>query len=493
MNSSVRFRIKNRSALWLAAMLILIFWLSRLIGIGGFPPFIDEAAHVQFAEATSSISPLYYANQGRLFALWWYALFQPHHTPAAAIWLVRVTTLLAVLPGFAAFVALGRMLTGRWGLVLAGLAYLFSTYHTFFDRLGLADPMGGAAVSVALYFGYRLSRRANMWDALFTALALFVALGLKTSTLPYVGIPLAAGLTLHVPGRKLQANVRWTLIALGVLAVLIGLFWLGLRLFGYNLFALVGQVNQGFGTSFAIPVAVNIENSVVLAGHYLGAAAFGLALLDMIILLGTRHLYLQLCLIGPLIGLWLNGTQYSRFYLASVLILVLGAAMALAEIARRGRGWIPIAAVGAALAYGLVHWLPFAWTMATQPVDLALAKVDRREYIISDGSGFGLSEIRAALRNQGTGSVQEVIGVLSNCGNLQYLLYGEFHVTCPLLSPSGSTVDAVSQQIESSRHAGVYVVLEQLPYAPQDVLGRLVTVIERPGNGPHLSIIELTP
>jgi hypothetical protein len=126
-----------------------------------------------------------------------------------------------------------------------------------------------------------------------------------------------------------------------------------------------------------------------------------------------------------------------------------------------------------------------------RPADLALADVDKREYIFSDGSGFGLSEIRAALRDRV--DVREVIGVLSNCGNLQYLLYREFNVICPPLSPSGSTIEAVSKQIENNRREGAYVVLEQLPYAPQSVQGKLVRVIERPGNGPKLSIFDLTP
>jgi hypothetical protein len=472
----------------------LIFWLSRLVGISAFPPFIDEAVHVQFAEATATISPLYYANQGRLFALWWYVLFQPYQTPDSAIWLVRVTTLLAVLPGFAAFITLGRLMAGRLGLLLAGLAYLFSTYHTFFDRLGLADPMGGAAVSVALYFGYRLSQRANIGTAVVTALALFAAVGLKASILPFVGIPIAAGLALRAPGQTWRASLRWTIAAVSVLAVLLGIFWIGLCFFGYNPFSLVGQVNQGF--SLAGRLEANVGHTIALAAQYLGPAAFALSLVAVIVLVISRRFYLVLCLFGPLIGFWLNATQYSRFYSASILILILCGVAALAEISirwqkHRQARWIPSVAVGVVLAYGLMHWLPFVGTTTTRPADLALAEVDKREYIFSDGSGFGLSEIRAVLREQG--NVQEVIGILSNCGNLQYLLHGEISVICPPLSPSGSTIEAISRQIESSRRAGVYVVLEQLPYAPQSVPGNLITVIERPGNGPKLSILAQEP
>src|SRR5690606_30490540 len=109
--------------------------------IDSFPPFIDEAFHVGVAEYISETGGiLAYAGEGRIFSIWWYLIFQPA-SAGDAIWLVRVATLLAVLPGIAALIATGRLAAGIWGGVLTGLVYLFSTYHMFFDRLALSDTV----------------------------------------------------------------------------------------------------------------------------------------------------------------------------------------------------------------------------------------------------------------------------------------------------------------------------------------------------------------
>src|SRR5579863_7139295 len=83
----------NKLTVWLAVGLLLVFLVSRLLGINVFPPFIDEAVHIRYAQAGFQFSPLIYASEGRLFALWWYRLFQQQLM--ASIWLLRASTLLA--------------------------------------------------------------------------------------------------------------------------------------------------------------------------------------------------------------------------------------------------------------------------------------------------------------------------------------------------------------------------------------------------------------
>jgi hypothetical protein len=457
------------------------------VGITAFPPFLDEAVHVRYVQAGFQYSPFVYASEGRLFALWWYMLFQPHL--AASLWLIRVTTLLAVLPGFSACMAIGRVTAGRWGYALAGLFYMFSTYHLFFDRLGLADPIAASAISVALYLGYRVSRTARTWDAVLLGVVLFIGINIKVSVLPYAIIPLAAGLTLNGREHSWRGKLRWTGAALATEGILVGGFALLMRLLHHDLFSLIGVHNQTSGFNLADKWS-HVVDTVNLFAAYVGPIGFALLLLSVLALVVRRRFYLVISLAVPLVVLWLNRTQYSRFFIPAGTILLLCGAVTLANFLRNQGKLAQRLGIGAVLAYAVALWLPFARAALYDPVELPVAPADRQEYIRSDAGGFGLAEAQSALQNYGA---REVIGLLSNCANLEFMIHDEMHVTCPHLSPDGSSVSSLAQLLATNRRPGVYVVLEDNPYIPKTAPGQVLTVIQRPDGGPHLSIVSLAP
>src|SRR3954464_11065227 len=104
-----------------------MIWLTRLVGIATFPPFIDETIHIHNAEIIlHDHMPFYNVELGRQLTIWWLIPFQP--AASATMWVARSAILLAVLPGFAALLALARKAGGRWALLLFGLLALFSPY-----------------------------------------------------------------------------------------------------------------------------------------------------------------------------------------------------------------------------------------------------------------------------------------------------------------------------------------------------------------------------
>jgi hypothetical protein len=385
--------------------------------------------------------------------------------------------------------AIGRVAAGRWGFALAGLFYLFSTYHLFFDRLGLADPMAASAIAVALYLGYRASRTARTWDAVLLGTALFIGINIKVSVLPYAIIPLAAGLTLNGRKRSWRGKRRWTVVALATEGILVGGFALLMRLLHHDLFSLVGVHNQTGGFNLADKWN-HVTDTMNLFAAYVGPIGFALLLLSVLALVIRRHFYLVVSLAVPLAALWLNRTQYSRFFIPAGTILLLCGAVMLADFLRNRGKLAQGLGIGAVLAYALALWLPFARTALYNPVELPVAPADRQEYIRSDAGGFGLAEAQRALQNYGA---REVIGLLSNCANLEFMIRNEMHVTCPHLSPDGSNVSSLEQLLVTSRRPGVYVVLEDNPYVPKTAPGQVVAIIQRPDGGPHLSIVTLAP
>ncbi len=475
--------------------LIFCLFISHLIGIDTFPPFIDETIHIHGGEQASNQSLLANANLGRQFTMWWMMIFQAHQINP--IWMGRVATLLAVLPGVAALMGIGRLMAGNWGMALAGLVYLFSSYHFFFGRLALADPIAGSATLIAMYAAYRLSRRYRISDALITALFLFIAVGVKISALPYLGIPIAAALTLHPIKYTWRKQIQWGLVALGAAIVLVLIYIIGLRLFKQDVFsnsvsyALTNRGGAAASTLLDVGrILNNIRFSLDLLIVYLGASVVMLSLLSMLILVIRRRWYVPLCAIAPLAIIWINQIQESRFLFVGVALLLFSMALVLADLLRNQKRSIQIIGLGFLLSWGILQWLPFVRTVGSDPVHLALPATDFSQYVRSDASGFGLTNIRDVLRER---QPILVIGLLANCQGLRFLALNDFPMLCPNLNPSGEDIDEMTAMIDEQRAPGVFVVLEKLSFVPSSINGEQIAVIERPDGGPTLSIYDLTP
>ncbi|NPV66301.1 MAG: hypothetical protein HPY64_04060 [Anaerolineae bacterium] len=472
----------------LAALLVLALWAARLIVLGAFPPFIDEGVHLHYAEEQRVISPFIHADEGRLLTTGLYALVQPERS--GGLWLARVMTLLALLPGYAAIISSARLAAGRHGALFAGLLLLFSPYHHFFNRMAMADTLAASTVAIGLYFAFRLVRRAATGDAILSGLALFTALGFKVTALPYYGIPLAAVLTLGRGRHSRQARARWLLIALGTLLGLTAAFGLGLRALGYDYFGLFGHHNPDPLSGLLPTLVANLSLMTDTAAIFLSPGVVAVCGLGLLYLLIRRKFFLPLCLVVPAMIIALSARQSTRFYETPVTLLLLIGAVGLADIIRGRSRSIALLIAAGIVAWGLMVWLPFAVTAARQPDRLPLHPATAGEYISGDGSGFGLAEARWALLAHGA---TRVIGIMANCQGLRYLSLDDFPVECPRVNPNGEDIPALQALMESSRAPGVFVVLEDLPYAPDHTPGVISATIRHASGRPRLTIYALDP
>jgi hypothetical protein len=471
--------------LWLSVGLLLLFWGTRVLGIQVFPPFLDEGIHLQYSETILRTGPFARAEDGRQLTLWWYILLRaPSVTP---IWTARVATLLAAMMGVAAVIGIGRLAGSSLGAGLAGLLYLFSTYHLFFERLALADPVSGGAAMLAVCFAYRLSRRAALTDAVLCGLALFIAVGAKVIALPYLGVPVAAALTLRPVGRTWKQQAIWCATALVIGA--------GLSSTLLGLAALRG--NNPFYYVFT-PAAANVAHqksvldaviySVLVFIQYAGLPAALLFLAALIWLAVRRQWYWLLCLFGPLLAYWFSELVDSRHLIVPITLLLVCGALALADVLKHARSRFVMLGISIVLAWGLLQWLPFAWTAAHKPSDLPLPAGDLQQYVHSDASGFAVPESIAYLRGL---KPARVLGLLSNCQAMRYLAWDDFEVTCPRLLTDGTDIPALTQLLDKTRAADVYAVIEMSSYTPKLPENDRLTTIPRPGAGPALAIYRL--
>jgi hypothetical protein len=175
------------------------------------------------------------------------------------------------------------------------MIYLFSTYHMFFDRLALSDTVSNAAVALGLYFAFRLSCRIDEKDALLSGFALFVAVGAKIGALPYMGIPLAAALTLGPRTYGWARRGRWlTVSTVAMLSPLAILYVVG-RWRNQNIFMHIqSSSSTGNQVMDLDRIQQNIEGMLRLTESYFGLVALALLVIGALWLLIRRRLFLPL-------------------------------------------------------------------------------------------------------------------------------------------------------------------------------------------------------
>jgi hypothetical protein len=474
--------------LWACVSLLFLLLLTRSIALTAFPPFIDEALHIQMVGGDYGNRATAYLSESRALTVWWYTLFQPNR--AGTFWLVRTVTLLAVLPGFAACLAIGRQQAGRWGLLFAAVFYLCNTYLLFFERLALGDPIAASLVSLGLYFAYRLANRINLWDAAFAGLILALSVVAKGNTLPYLGIPLAAAITLRAPDWRLGRVVRWLAVALGIEALLMAVAVVVWHLLGSSFFSLVTLRTQHLEVSLIERVWHNISTTMNIGVAYWGVAGLVFLSLMLIALCIQRQFFWVLCWFGPICVLWVYQDYFSRYYINAFALFGLCGALAFATLVQRLPQRVRWAVVGVVVGYCLYMWLPFSITAYTAPDSMALSTPDENEYIRSDASGFGLRETITYLHDK---PVTKVIGLLSNCQGLRWLALHQLSIECPKINPDGSQVNALANDVAANQQIGNYVLLENNPYVPHTVPGKPVFSVSRPQNGLQMTLFALAP
>jgi hypothetical protein len=370
----------------------------------------------------------------------------------------------------------------------------------FYDRLALADPLASSIVFLIIFFSYRLTLRVSYRDAVVTGVLMFLAFGTKTSIIPYWGVPLAAALALRPAKRLWKNQFQWLAVVLLTAVGLSSALVVGLRLRGYdylsNSFSLAAANRQQLtgeqvGTMFSFArIADNAANTFSALSVYLGPLVLILGMVAIMWLVVRGRYYLFLCLAGPVVAMWISRPQEIRYWGVFVALLLLCGAVVIATIIRSKPRWLQMAALGTILAWGVFQWVPFTLIAAKDPARLPLPDTDYRQYVSSDASGFGLSDIREYLSRY---DVKQVIGLLANCQGLRYTAQDTLPVICPPLNPNGQDIERLTRYLEENRFEDLFVVLEDSPYIPDTAPGKLLAVVRRPGDKASLSIFALAP
>jgi hypothetical protein len=478
----------------------VFFFASRLNGLLGFPPFIDEAFHIHMAERIAlTSSPLEQLGEGRQFTAWYYLLFQAYQ--GAPIWIARAATVIASMLSLGAFLFVARQLGGTSAMILTGILLVFSPFHYFFERLALADSIAGAATACALAFAARLASRTAVIDAVAVGLCCFVAFGAKVNALIFYAIPIIAVITLSPsrdgsPQGRAARKVRWLMIALAVeigclVAFALLARWRGLGF--YDGLIARGVSAEGGIQALVTQFAASLSDIMTWMTGYFGLIGVALLVIALLAMLITRRCFLLLMLLVSAAVLLVSQRQDTRFWVTPVALwLTIGGVMLAAIAGQRWHSWIVIAVTFASV----LTWLPFATTLRFDPLNAPLPIVDYRQYLMTDAAGTGFDRVFAVLESH---DVQTLIGVLPNCHALRYsgmTRQLDYAITCPPARPDGQDLQTLTQLLAESRADGMFALLDAVPFVPDSAPGQIIETISiqaRDLSRPTLTLYQLTP
>jgi len=179
------------------AVLLALYFVTRLRGLGLLPIFLDETLHVRWSLLIAQGEKPWDATWkwGRALTIWLGALVSP--------WVedpLRANRLLSVLLGaftlWATF-EIARRLLGERPALVASLFYIFCPFGLFYDRLALTEAGLSAFAALTLLFSIRMAESGCRGFAILAGVTM--ALSVFVKALGVLALPIPA-LTLLVLG-----------------------------------------------------------------------------------------------------------------------------------------------------------------------------------------------------------------------------------------------------------------------------------------------------
>lgn len=476
--------MRNR---WAFVAWVWLFFGVRLLLLEALPPFIDEAFHLHIAEQMPTTSPFHQVAEGRLFTNWYWLIFGSYEN--GNFWVIRYADLLILTLGFVALLASLRHLTHPVPAYLGAFLLIWSPYHLFFSAVALSDALSATGVCVAWWLAMRGIQHGTRFTAIGCGLALFVAFGFKITALPFFILPL--GITAFMPSPlSRQQRWAWGASAILTLTVSVGGFFGVLigGVLGYDALALARSTSSSSLLDW-IPQALSRLQTV--AEWFIAYNGWGIVAISAVgVVWGMRHERVRVAWVVmgiPCLAVLMGGKLFTRYlYLHYALVLILGGGALSVLWARHRLGRL---LVGCVLAWVGVNGALWAWQFMRDPLYARLPSVDQREYMMSDASGYGLAEVANTVLQT---DAQAVIGLLSNCQSLRYLLITQREVLCPRVNPNGEDIPRHLALIEATVQQGTtLVILENSPYVPTTLDGEFISLTVRPSGLSALRLFRM--
>src|SRR3954447_11360735 len=201
----------NTALLSAAALVAVVYLVTRLVFISGFPYFLDEGSYANFAwRGSNSLADIWVSlTIGREpFFIWLgIPLVEVGVNPLTALRVVSVASGLLPLP---VLFLLGRRLADDWfGIVAAGL-YALVPFAVVHNGIGIMESLVTLVVGAALLLQIDFARKPTIKLALLLGLVAAIGVLTKENTKPAIALmPLSLILFDWSPEGRRERLTRW--------------------------------------------------------------------------------------------------------------------------------------------------------------------------------------------------------------------------------------------------------------------------------------------
>lgn len=504
-----------------------LFWLTRLINIAEFPYFIDEMHHVRRAQIVWGFSDLHVSTTPSKFLLYYYlGIFElPNHLPG---WIARTPVALFGVIGAASTYGLTRYFFSRQSGYLAVLSLISFPLMIFHERMALTDPFAASIAIFMLWYTTVWVNKPTKQRTLILGIAIIFMLAAKLLAVPLLIMPLATIFLFSTKRYELGQAIRPQIDAmrqrymprLWQLAKIVGGVWLAIMIF-YVGRGLIDPDNTNpivddyiYESSDRTSLLdSNITHLHEVFTYFWGTPLVIATLVSLVLIFWKRPrvgFYLLIGILPLWLGLTIVAARPNSRYLAVVghlWMVLVGGGMALGLEMLQARlpqknfyvRQMPALLVAVGLAsYG--GW--FAWTFATEPLDINLPQAEVRGYY-QNISGYGLVDALYAAEELPPISNNHdwpvVVGVGRVCG------YWHFHIS----ADTQLTIDCAPENYERrgpylddavAQYGTYYLMRERTDHLVVWIdetwlatHAELLMTFERPFNGVPIDIYRISP
>lgn len=480
-------------------VIVILYFLTRLINLEHFPIFSDEGIYIHWAKVAWHDASWRFISltDGRQPLQTWATIPFLKLFPDNALFAGRLFGVFSGFFGLLGIFILSFFLFGKRTAYISSFLYILTPFFLFFDRLAMVDTLVNASSVWIFFFSILLVRTLRLDIALLFGFFSGMFLLAKSSVSIFLGLSIFAPLT--VLKKNVQENRR-TIINYSILYLLT----IAIAVLLYNVQRLspflhfVAEKNHTFVKTWdefiQAPFSVVSGNARYIpfhTMHNLGYATFFLGLIGLFVLYKKRRnlaLYLLIWMVIPYITItFFMKVLYSRYIIFMLSPFIVFAGYLITEKMKRKIVWAGI------LFLVYIFTLYFNYTIVFDYKNIPFLPDDRGQYIEGMPSGQGIREIITYARVR---SAHKPIVIIAS---------GNFGMTGDVLDTFLKRGDRMSIQaywpleekdlISNQKLLDknyVYVATAHLEKIPDTWPVKLIKRYDKPGNHSSIYFFELT-
>lgn len=496
-------KLFTKKDIFLILSLILVYFLTRLINLEGFPIFSDEGIYIHWAKIAWHDATWRFVSltDGRQPLQTWATIPFLKMFPDSALFAGRLFGVISGFLGSVGIFILSYYLFNKRVAYFSLILYIATPFFLFFDRLAMIDSLVNASFIWMFLFSIILINTLRFDSALIFGFASGMLLLAKSSVSLFLGLSIFAPLIKLT--KNVQKNIR-TIINFFILFTIV----IFLSVLIYNIQRLspflhyVTQKNHTFVKTFdefiKAPFSTfwyNLKYTPLHTAHNLGWATFIFGLIGFYLIFKKERLlsiYFLIWIFAPYIfTTFFMKVLYSRYIIFLLSPFVLFTAYFLNYI-------FFVKKIRTVIFYGLIiiiyiFTLYFDYTIVFNYKNIPFLKDDKGQYIEGWPCGLGIKEIieYARLKSKEKPVILLAEGNFGMVGDvLDTFLKRNDNISIKAYWPMEPKNLTENQRLLNKNY--VYAVSAHQKDTPANWPVKLIKRFDKPGNKSSIYFFELT-